>query len=48
MNNGDSKKKINFIKSFWLEMLKLNVYTYEKNKLSNFNTYLIALLNIKG
>lgn len=27
-------------------MLKINVYTYEKNKLSNFNTYLIELINL--
>lgn len=46
MNGIDQKRKINFIKSFWLEMLKINVYTYEENKLSNFNTYLIELLNL--
>ncbi|SFF98868.1 hypothetical protein SAMN05216353_11751 [Halobacillus alkaliphilus] len=46
MRSVDSKKKINFIKSYWLDTLNINVYKYDENKLSNLNTYLLELTNV--
>ncbi|MCM3002919.1 hypothetical protein [Priestia koreensis] len=46
MINRDSKRKINFIKGYWFKMLNIDIYTYEKFKLNNLNTYFDELIEM--
>lgn len=45
MSDKEEKRKINFIKEYWMEVLNINIYTYEEFKLNNLNTYLDELLD---
>ncbi|MDQ0298688.1 hypothetical protein J2S78_001096 [Salibacterium salarium] len=44
MLSKDSKRKINFIKNYWFDVLRIDIYTYEEFKLNNFNTLIDELL----
>ncbi len=46
MTSKESKRKINFIKDYWIRVLNVDVYTYEEFKLNNLNTYFDELIEI--
>ncbi|OMH30714.1 hypothetical protein BUM91_14990 [Bacillus thuringiensis] len=46
MSKKEEKRKINFIKNYWHEILKIDIYTYEESKLNNMNTYINELIGI--